>query len=730
MPLERVRFLIERFRDVVTNQGENPPVPKPRAGSEQAAVTAFGHGRELGLQLLESMLLTRHLDRAAHELRATGDGHYTICSAGHEASVVLGRLTRPADPTMVHYRDGAFFIERARHVPDFDPVRAVLSSLVASANDPISGGRHKVFGSRALGIVPQTSTIASHLPRAVGLAFALDRRVRLGLSPPDDSIVVCAFGDASLNHSTALGALNATGWAAHQHHKLPILFVCEDNGLGISVRTPPGWVERQARSFPGIEPFFADGGSLDETYRVAGEAVHHCRVRRSAALLVIRCVRLLGHAGSDVDTSYRSRQELEHAVSQDPVVLHALGLMRAGVPARELLELERRAQARVDGESERLKLEPRLTDRRAIEAALVRRPSSDPKPATSSAQPTSERLTLAQGINRALTSILESRPEALLFGEDVGKKGGVYGVTKGLQERFGALRVFDTLLDEQTILGLALGTALSGLIPIPEIQYLAYLHNAEDQLRGEAMTLRFFSNGAYENPMLVRIAGLAYQKGFGGHFHNDNSLSVLRDIPGLVVVVPARADDALSLYRSALDLIEREGRVVVVVEPIALYHRRDGANEGDGNWLAADTGESAEFARGRLYPAENPEIALLTYGNGLSMAMAAVDRLRREQGLAISVLDLRFITPLPERDILELARIAGRVLVVDECRRSGNVSEAIVTLLADNAFTGPTARVTSADCFIPLGDAARHVLLSEEEITNAARELATRDRRK
>ena len=126
-------------------------------------------------------------------------------------------------------------------------------------------------------------------------------------------------------------------------------------------------------------------------------------------------------------------------------------------------------------------------------------------------------------------------------------KGGVYGVTRGLQKRFGAGRVFDTLLDETSILGLALGAALTGFVPVPEIQYLAYLHNAEDQLRGEAATLQFFSQGQYRNGMVVRVAGYGYQKGFGGHFHNDNALGVLRDIPGLVIASPARPDDAAAM---------------------------------------------------------------------------------------------------------------------------------------------------------------------------------------
>ena len=158
-----------------------------------------------------------------------------------------------------------------------------------------------------------------------------------------------------------------------------------------------------------------------------------------------------------------------------------------------------------------------------------------------------EPLTLAQAINAGLAAVLERHPNALLFGEDIAVKGGVYGVTRGLHARFGAGRVFDTLLDETSILGLALGAAVSGFLPIPEIQYLAYLHNAEDQLRGEAATLQFFSQRAYRNGMVIRIAGYGYQRGFGGHFHNDDAVGVLRDIPGLVIASPARPDDAAAM---------------------------------------------------------------------------------------------------------------------------------------------------------------------------------------
>ena len=197
--------------------------------------------------------------------------------------------------------------------------------------------------------------------------------------------------------------------------------------------------------------------------------------------------------------------------------------------------------------------------------------------------------------------MLERYPQALLFGEDVAVKGGVYGVTRGLHARFGAARVFDTLLDETSILGLALGTAASGFLPIPEIQYLAYLHNAEDQLRGEAATLQFFSQDQYRNGMVIRVAGYGYQRGFGGHFHNDNAVGVLRDIPGLVIASPSRPDDAASMLATCAASALVDGSVCVYLEPIALYHTRDLHAEGDDEWCAALTVTHVPLGSARTY---------------------------------------------------------------------------------------------------------------------------------
>jgi 2-oxoisovalerate dehydrogenase E1 component len=716
MSIERLTQLMTNFRQQVADAARRD------SGAGHTLET------ETARELLESMLLSRHLDAAALNLRMRGVGHYTIGGSGHEGNAVLGRLTRPSDPSLVHYRSGALQLERARQVPGVDGVRDIALSLVASSEEPVSSGRHKLFGGKPLGIIPQTSTIASHLPRAVGLAYALGWKQQQRLAEhPTDALVLCSFGDASINHSTALGAFNAASWVTHQSLPLPLLFVCEDNGLGVSVRSPPGWVETRLRAMPHLKYFAADTSDLEQTWAAASAAVRHCRESRRPAILHLTCVRLLGHAGSDVDATYRSRQELEQAAKRDPLLCAALSLVASGtLTASELLELDARAASRVAAEAARAADRPRLTCRAQVAASLARPiPPGFAAKERSSARP-SESMTLAQGVTFALREMLSNDPGTLLFGEDVAKKGGVYGATKGLFEQLGHARVFNTLLDEQTILGLALGAATLGLYPLPEIQYLAYLHNAEDQLRGEAATFSFFSNGLLENPMLLRIAGLAYQKGFGGHFHNDNSLAVLRDIPGISVCVPARADDAIALYRTAHALGRLHGHVVVAIEPIALYHRRDLQNDGDGGWLARVPSAGAEYQRARLYRSGSPAgLLLVTYGNGVALCLRARQELLAD-GIAADVLDLRWLVPLPWDDVLREAQAVGRALVVDEARRSGNVSEALLAGLLERAPLVKAARVTAADCFVPLGEAAELVLVSEAEIVAAARELTRR----
>ena len=264
------------------------------------------------LALFDAQLGSRHLDLAARWLRSQGKGYYTIGSSGHEGNAAVAAALRPTDPALLHYRSGGFFVARAAQVDGGDPLRDVLLGLVAATEEPIGGGRHKVFGRHDLNIIPQTSTIASHLPRAVGVAFSIARAKKLGVAChwPDDAVTVCSFGDASVNHSTAVGAINAALHSAYQGVPMPLLFVCEDNGIGISVKTPQGWIERTYGNRDGLPYFEADGSDLLATFEAASAAAAWVRSHRRPAFLHLRMVRLMGHAGSDYEPAYRSPAQI------------------------------------------------------------------------------------------------------------------------------------------------------------------------------------------------------------------------------------------------------------------------------------------------------------------------------------------------------------------------------------------------------------------------------------
>ena len=319
-------------------------------------------------------------------------------------------------------------------------------------------------------------------------------------------------------------------------------------------------------------------------------------------------------------------------------------------------------------------------------------------------------------INLGLSDLMLNTPEIIMAGEDIGRKGGVYGITKGLQTRFGANRVIDSLLDEQSILGLSLGLGQAGYIPMPEIQFLAYLHNAEDQLRGEAATLPFFSNGQFTNPMVLRIAGLGYQKGFGGHFHNDNSLAVLRDIPGVVIGCPSNGYDAVCMYREAVRLAREEARVVVMVDPIALYPMRDLHTPGDGGWMRQYPGAAEIMAPGQVgVTGQGTDLAIVTYGNGCYLSHQAQPLIKGDT----RIIDLRWLAPLAETALLKAVEGCKRILIVDECRATGSQSEGLMALFAQH-LTIPVTRDVASDSFIATGPAYGATMPSRDSIVAAA----------
>ncbi len=732
---DRNSLLRQRFLDAVS-ANKLPSV------SNQVTLESVGLSKEQLLDLFETQVMSRHLDLCSRQLQKKGQSFYTIGSAGHEGNAAISLAFRKTDMAFLHYRSGAFVIQRAKHEKGQDPLYDMLLSFCASSDDPVSGGRHKVLGSKSLFIPPQTSTIASQLPKSIGAAFslALAQNGQVENVMPKDSVIICSFGDASVNHSTAQGAFNSAAWAAFQSVPMPIVFICEDNDIGISTATPKGWIKANFQNRPGIHYLECDGLNLIDTYRNAKQAAQIARRLHKPVFLHVHTVRLLGHAGSDSEFVYRTEAEIEQTESRDPLLMSASLLLHHKVlSADNINQLYLDIEDKITSLSEIAVSKPRLSNPEQIQASLIPKTkrADTYKLVTKTQRETlfshekhniNKKQHLAKLLNWALLDILAAYDNTLIFGEDVGKKGGVYNVTTKLSEKFGPSRVVNTMLDEQSILGTAIGLAHNGYLPIPEIQFLAYVHNAEDQIRGEAATLSFFSDGQFTNPMVIRIAGLAYQKGFGGHFHNDNSFAVFRDIPGIIIACPSNGKDAVDMLRTCVHTAQVEQRVVVFIEPIALYMKKDLHEEGDHLWSfdyqppnhkkLMKVGDIGVFGKGT-------DLCIISYGNGYYLSRQAEDILK-QANISVKVIDLRWLAPLNEAQIVAEVKSCKHILMVDECRKTGSISEAITTLLYENSVLDSErnyARVTAKDCFIPLGTASYEVLPSVEEIVSEGKKL-------
>ena len=686
------------------------------------------------IQIFESQVTSRHIDIKARLLKDKGKCFYTIGSAGHEGNAVFGNIFPYTDMAFLHYRSGPFFIERSKQINKTTPIYDLALSFMASSDDPISGGRHKVIGSKELNIPPQTSTIASHLPKAVGAAFSIDRSANLDLVENKivpNSIVLCSFGDASSNHASALSAINTASWISAKGGNVPIIFICEDNGLGISVKTEEHWIQQNFSNKPYLNYIKVDGLNLFDLIKKSKQAERISRLERKPVFLHMKTVRLMGHAGSDVESGYQTLDKIEEAESNDPLLHSARILIENKLLDKDsILTIYENTRNQVNHVFNYSLNRPKLETAAQVMTSISQNQNPYLIPECPAEEIRSQvfgkeyrRIDMPQHmaklINYALCDLLLRYPNTLIFGEDVAKKGGVYHVTADLHKKFGSRRVFDSPLDETSIIGFGIGFGHNGFIPIPEIQFLAYFHNAEDQLRGEAATLAFFSEGQFSNPMVLRIPGLAYQKGFGGHFHNDNSLTIFRDMPGVILAVPSNGLDAVKMLRTAVREASTSGRVIVFIEPIALYMMKDLHNEKDGKWSFTYPKQNEEIPIGKFksYGLGNA-LTIITYGNGLYLSLQAKKIIEETTKKEIKVIDLRWLSDIDYPALVNEMNLCKKILIIDECRKIGCHGEGIFYELSKKMTTKVKIKLHAAkNSYISLGVAATATLPSRESIS-------------
>jgi len=743
--LARWKVIDENFTKIVKNQrfldtpsfilDEYQDIP-----DFQASILS----KENFINLFTIQMYSRHLDLTGRALKEKDLSFYTIGSSGHEGNAGFSFVFSKNDPALLHYRSAAFVLYRAfKEGLLEEELEHQLLSIMASKYDKLCSGRHKVFGDKSLNILPQTSTISSHLPKSVGLALSIEQNKKNKIESyyDSDAVIICSFGDASVNHSTAQGAFNAVKYLRFKHYKMPIIFICEDNQIGISTPTPKKWIQELFINDKQIHYVFCNGLDLKDIVNKSNYAYKLAKVLREPVFLHMKTVRLMGHAGSDIQKGYMPLKEIELTEAYDPLLFSAKYAIENNYLSNDKIitmyeDIRDDLNNRVNDIFKNNKHFTMESKNEVLSSIIPNKNISreENKITWGNDCNKKNKINLAEAINITLSEALVKIKETIILGEDVGNKGGVYTVTKNLQKKYGSYRVFDTLLDEQTILGTAIGLSLNNFLPIPEIQFLAYVHNAIDQIRGEAATLSFFSNGNMANPMVIRIPSFAYQKGFGGHFHNENSIASLCDIPGIIVAAPSNPKNAALLLRECIEKAYYENRVCIFLEPIALYFTKDLFFEKDGLWLESYPDDDMKINLGQIsvenISTENEnenkninlknEITLISYSNGYYQAIKAAKILADEYGFNVKLININWLNPLPIEKIIINIINDKNIILIDECRNTGSILKGL-NLEIYNSYNDKNIKlITAEDSFIPLGISWQYLLPSYTDIINTA----------
>jgi len=614
---------------------------------------------------------------------------YQFSARGHDmAQVLLGsRLTHRRDATCGYYRS-----------------RPLLLSLGVPVEDALASGMGREGGysdGRDIGVVfnypnpngapalPMSGGVGAQYTPTAGWAQAIEYyRNVLGDRAYDGAIAVVLGGDASC----------ATGgfWASltiATTQKLPMLFYVEDNQFGISVpcsyQTPGSNISKNLASFTGLAIFAGDGTDPAEAAELVSRAVAHVRARKGPALLHLQVPRLQGHSFQDTQ-AYKSEETVREEWTRDPLPKLKAHLVGAVMDEAEWEAIEAEAQAAVEtaraaAEARGVSQPERVMDNVFYEGEMqafggqwthgyrVPRGHEDPKPE-------GQRINMVTAIRRTLDHELSVNERVLLFGEDIGPKGGVHAVTLGLQEKYGESRVFDTSLNEEGIIGRAVGMAIAGLMPVPEIQFRKYAEPATEQIN-DCGTMRWRTANRFAAPMVLRIPGGFFKCGDPWH-SQTNEVQFVHN-PGWLVAVPSNAEDAVGLLRSGL-----RGN-----DPVIFFEHRAMLDDAWARRPYPGDDYVLPFGRARKVR-EGDDITIVTWGAMVPRCEEAAKE------VSADVIDLRTLVPWDRETVLDSVRRTRRCLIVHEDLKTGGFGAEIAAVVADEAFLdldAPVARVTMPD---------------------------------
>jgi 2-oxoisovalerate dehydrogenase E1 component len=632
------------------------------------------------------VLTSREMDRIEEqELVPARKVLYQFSARGHDmAQVLLGLQLKDGDAACGYYRS-----------------RPLLLALGVSLADALGSGMGLAGGysdGRDIGVVfnypnpggahalPMSGGVGAQYTPAAGWAQAIAYKQKVLNEGPADAIGLVLGGDASCATGGFWSALTIA-----TTQQLPLLIYVEDNGYGISVpsdyQTPGKDIAANLASFSGLTIFNGDGTDPVEASRLVREAVAHVRTRRAPTLLRLTVPRLEGHSFQDTQ-AYKNEAEVQAEWARDPLPKLKAHAARYQVGDERWADLERetawQVQAAVaDAEARGVASPEAVTKNVLFEGEMQQvggRAGLSLEGTTDQPQPHGQRINMVTAIRRVLDQELEANPRVLVFGEDVGPKGGVHAVTLGLQEKFGRERVFDTSLNEEGIVGRAVGMALAGLMPVPEIQFRKYAEPATEQIH-DCGTMRWRTDNHFAAPMVLRVPGGFFKCGDPWH-SMTNEVEFVHN-PGWKVAVPSNAEDAVGLLRGSL-----RGN-----DPVLFFEHRAML---DDSWARRPwPGDEFVLPFGRAKKTrEGDKITIVTWGAMVPRCEAAAE------GFSVDVIDLRTLQPWDRDMVLDSVRRTRRCLIVHEDLRTGGFGAEIAAVVADEAFLdldAPVARVTMPD---------------------------------
>ena len=653
------------------------------------------------LDIYRNMILARKLDDREMTLLKQGKAFFHIGCSGHEAAqlAAANNMKPSVDWAYPYYRDAALCLGLGMSGKD------QLLAFLAKDADPSSGGRQmpQHYGNKDLRIVTQSSPTGTQFLQAVGCSMSRKWE-------KSKEIVYVSSGEGSTSEGEFHEALN---WSSRE--KLPVIFHIQDNGYAISVpvsdQIAGSSVFDMVSGYENLAKYDVDGTNFFETNLAFQQAADRARKGKGPSVIVSRVVRLLSHSSSDDQRKYRSEKDLELDMARDPIIKFEKDCLGANViTKKDIKDIQSEVEKYIEEAVSWVENQDDPDPKTALDHIF----SDISEPEEQEINSINDKIVMVDAINHALDEEMEVNKKMIVYGEDIADpKGGVFTATKGLTDKYGKERVFNSPLAEASIVGTAIGLAVTGWKPCVEIQFGDYIWPAMMQIRDEAACIRYRSNGAWTSPLVIRVAVGGYIH--GGLYHSQSIDSYFFNIPGIRVAFPSNASDAKGLLKSSL----RMDDPVIFLEHKGLYRQGYAATpEPDKDYVLP-------FGKANLIE-EGDILTIVTWGAMVQKSIDAIKLCNLEKG-DVDLIDLRTLNPIDWTAIHNSVEKTGKLLIVHEDLLTGGVGAEIAAKISDELFEeldGPIKRVAAKDCHVPYHDLLeKEVLPQTEQIVEAVNDL-------